>query len=167
MKASTEFPYHPLCPGLKSLQWTHQPSSWAAWTQQVTEERSFGRQSRLGTKTCWAGIKPGCQRSVSTHFVSCAAAADAVGWVAKKDPRAGDTGKLSCRVRPPPVLMAWLAYCFLYLQAWGREVSHPWQGCEKPVLDLWINQSPFLSTVTISKHLAWAGKPSGYQLFYK
>lgn len=69
MKASTEFPYHPLCLGLKSLQWTHQPSSWAAWTQQVTEERSFGRQSRLGTKTCWAGIKPGCQRSVSTHFV--------------------------------------------------------------------------------------------------
>lgn len=44
-------------------------------------------------------MNPGCQISVSTHTVSCAAAVDAVGWVAKEDPSAGDARELSVSSR--------------------------------------------------------------------
>lgn len=162
----------------------------------MTEDGIFGRQSILGTKTCWAGMNPGCQTSISTHFVSCAAAVDAVGWVAKEDRALGTqedwaagcdhpvspwhgwlTASSSCphsskkrnwlRLEEEVSFFSFREVLEQNRKLGAREVSHPWQGCEKPVPDLWINQSPFLSAVMISKPHGWAGKPSGYWLFHK
>lgn len=75
MKASTAFPYHPFW-----LGWNPSRGPITVLPEQFGSSRCqiFGRQSRLRMKTCWGGMNPGWQRSIFTHFVSCAAAADAV-----------------------------------------------------------------------------------------
>lgn len=74
MKASTAFPYHPFW-----LGWNPSRRPITVYPEQFGSSRwqIFGRQSRLGMKTCWAGMSSGWQRSIFTHFVSCAA--DAFG----------------------------------------------------------------------------------------